>query len=252
MLAIRYKIDYNYMIRSIVGCSFLPYMLSKRNVRTEEKMKERLKIILTGLGIIIFAVIGLWEYIQMFLYFDIPQAIVVMPIAGMVAAITLRKYCFIILPSMAAVSVVYQLVEDQVSFVGTTDSSKIQIILNIIPILVAFMLIGIGGGFLVRVLINRNKSRGVSIICCVLGIFVTFGGSLVLFHNPLYPFMARHAIHRYAEKYDSEGYKVSEVTVYFSYEELEYQGWVVMSDGVIYPVYHERETGKVYDLTDLS
>lgn len=215
-------------------------------------MKERLKIILTGLGIIIFAVIGLWEYIQMFLYFDIPQVIVVMPIAGMLAAISLRKYCFIILPSMIAVSVVYQLVEDQVSFIGSSDSSKIQIILNIVPILVIFMLVGIGGGFLVRVLVNRNKSRVVGVICCVLGIAVTFGGSFALFRNPLYPFMARHAIHRYAEKYDSEGYRVSEVLVYFSYEELEYQGRIVMSDGVIYPVYHERGTGKVYDLTDLS
>ena len=172
-----------------------------------KKMKERLKIILTGLGIIIFAVIGLWEYMQMFLYFDIPQIIVVMPVVGMLAAIL---------------------------------------------ILVIFMLVGVGGGFLVRVLVNKNKSRVVGSICCVLGILVTFGGSLVMFHNPLYPFLARHAIHNYAEKYDSERYKVSEVIVYFSYEELEYQGRVVMSDGVIYAVYHERETGKVYDLTDLS
>lgn len=215
-------------------------------------MRERLKIILTGLGIIIFAVTGLWEYIQMFLYFDIPQVIVVMPVAGMLAAISLRKYCFAVLPSMIAVSVVYQLVEDQASVIGSTDSSKIQIMLNILPILVAFMLIGIGGGFLVRVLINRKKSGAAGIICCVLGVLVTFGGSLVMFRNPLYPFMARYAIRQYADQYDSEHYKVSEVVVYFSYEELEYQGRVVMSDGVIYPVYHERETGKVYDLTDLS
>lgn len=217
-----------------------------------KKMKERLKIILTGLGIIIFAVIGLWEYMQMFLYFDIPQIIVVMPVVGMLAAILLRKYCFVVLPAMIAVSVVYQLVEDQVSAIGNADSSKIEIMLNILPILVIFMLVGVGGGFLVRVLVNKNKSRVVGSICCVLGILVTFGGSLVMFHNPLYPFLARHAIHNYAEKYDSERYKVSEVIVYFSYEELEYQGRVVMSDGVIYAVYHERETGKVYDLTDLS
>lgn len=215
-------------------------------------MKERLKIILTGLGIIIFAVVGLWEYMQMYLYFDIPQAIVIMPVVGALAAILLRKYCFVVLPAMIAVSVVYQLVEDGVSSVGSVDGSKIGIMLNILPILTAFMMIGIGGGFLVRVLVNGNKSRVAGIICCVLGVLVTFGAGLAMFRNPLYPFLAKNAIHRYAEKYESEQYAVSEVIVYYSYDELEYQGKVVMSDGVIYVIYHERSTGNVYDLTDLS
>ena len=70
----------------------------------DEKMKERLKIILTGLGIIILAIIGLWVYMQMYLYFDLPQVIVIMPVVGAVSAILFRKYCFLVVLATTAVS----------------------------------------------------------------------------------------------------------------------------------------------------
>lgn len=208
-------------------------------------MKERLKIILGGLGIIIFAIIGLWEYMQMFMCFDLPQVIVVMPVVGAVAAVWLRKYSFLVLAAVTAVSVVYQLVEKG-------GGSRIAIILNILPIILILTLVGIAGGFLVRVLLNRQRPKPAGIICCILGAVITFGGGAAMFGNPFYPFVARHAIHSYAQKYDTEQYRVSKVTVYYSIEDLEYQGRVEMSDGVVYAVYHERATGNVYDLTDLS
>ncbi len=73
-----------------------------------------------------------------------------------------------------------------------------------------------------------------------------------MFGNPLYPFKARFDINRYVQKYESENYPISKISVYYSMEDLEYQGKVEMSDGVIFVVYHERESGNVYDLTDLS
>lgn len=208
-------------------------------------MKERLKIILSGLGIIILAIIGLWEYMQMFMYFDLPQVIVIMPLVGAAAAICLRKYSFLVLASTAAVCIVYQMV-------AGGEISKAAIILNILPIILIFTLVGIAGGFLVRVLINGQRPKAVGILCCVLGVVFTLGGGIAMFRNPLYPFVARHAINSYAQKFDTEDYRVSKVSVYYSIEDLEYQGRVEMSDGVIYAIYHERATGKVYDLTDLS
>lgn len=211
----------------------------------DKKMNERLKIILTGLGIIILAIIGLWEYMQMFLYFDLPQVIVIMPVVGAAAAILFRKYCFLVVLATTAVSIVYQMVEKG-------QNSKIAIILNILPIILLFMLAGIAGGFLIRVLCNGNRPNVVGIICCVLGVVLTFGGSVAMFGNPLYPFKARFDINHYAQKYGSENYPISKISVYYSVEDLEYQGKVEMSDGVIFVVYHERESGNVYDLTDLS
>lgn len=210
----------------------------------DDKMKERLKIILSGLGIIIFAIIGLWEYMQIFMYYDYPQVIVVMPVVGAVAAVTLRKFSFLVLAATAAVSIVYQMVEKG-------GESKISIIMNILPVLLIFMLIGIAGGFLVRVLINGHRPKAVGIVCCILGVVLTFGSSVAMFGNPLYPLLARHAITDYAQKYDTEDYKISKVSVYYSITDMEYQGRVEMSDGVVYAVYHDRSTGNVYDLTDL-
>ena len=208
-------------------------------------MKERLKIILTGLGIIILAIIGLWEYMQMFLYFDLPQVIVIMPVVGAVSAILFRKYCFLVVLATTAVSIVYQMIEKG-------QNSKTAIILNILTVILLFRLAGIAGGFLIRVIGNGNRPKAVGIICCVVGVVLTLGGSVAMFGNPLYPFTARHAIHRYAQKYGSENYPISKVSVYYSIGDQEYQGRVEMSDGVIFVVYHERESGKVYDLTDLS
>lgn len=211
-------------------------------------MKERLKIILTGLGIIVFSVLGLWEYMQMQVGYDVPQVVVVMPAAGLLAAALLGKFSFAVPVCTMVVSVVYQIAvgEEMNQFV---TNSKINTILNILPYIILFELIGIAGGFLVRVLLKGRKSKAVGIVCCVLGVLLGFGGGVVMFGNPLYPFVARHAITSYAEKYDTEDYKVSNVVIYYSMEDMEYQGRVIMSDGVIYALYHTKESGEVTELS---
>lgn len=215
-------------------------------------MKERFKKISKGLLIIVFSLAGMWEYMQLYLYFDLPQAMVLMPVFGCLAAVFLKKISFIVPAVTIVICSIYQMIEDRVSAAGSVESSKINIILNILPVIILFMMLGIAAGFLVRVLINRKKSKVVGIICCVLGIVLTFGSGVVMFGNPLYPFMARGAISSYAGKYDSEDYRVSQTVIFYSIDELEYEAKVIMSDGIVYAVYHDRETGEVYEIDNKS
>ncbi len=211
-------------------------------------MKERFKKIITGLLLTAFSIAGLWEYMQLYLYFDLPQAVVILPFVGAAAAIVLKKLSLIVPALTAVISIVYQLVETRSSSVGIIEISKFNIILNILPIIILLMFVGIGGGLLVRVLINRKKPRIAGILCCILGIVLVFGGGVIMFGNPLYPFLAKHAVNNYAEKFDREDYRVSEVSIFYSIESLEYEGRVVMSDGYVYALYHEKESGKVYEI----
>ncbi len=216
-------------------------------------MKERFKKIMTGLGIVIFSVVGLWEYMQMYLYYDLPQIVVIMPICGCVAAVCLRKLSFVVPVTTILVCIVYQLVEKNVTiFQGFVINSKINTILNILPVILIFMFIGIAGGFLIRVLINRKKRLAVGILCCAVGVALTVATGIAMFGNPLYPFLARHAVNSYAERFNTDTYRVGEVSVFYSVDDLEYQGLVVMSDGVTYALYHDRATGNVYELDNGS
>lgn len=209
-------------------------------------MKERLKKILTGLGIIALSVAGLWEYIQLFMYYDVPQPVIIMPLIGMLTAVFIRKIWFVVPICTALICIVYQMVDEGKNFEGIVTISKFNIILNILPVIIILMLVGIAGGFLVRVLINGRKPRALGIFCCMAGVVVTLGAGLVMYQNPLYPFMARHAIVSYGKTFNKDNYKVSEVQVFYSMEDQEYQGRVVMSDGVIYPLYYDRSSGNVY------
>jgi hypothetical protein len=210
-------------------------------------MKQRFKKIMTGLLLTAFSIVGLWEYMQLYLYFDLPQAIVVLPLFGAVSAIVLKKLSLLTPVFTAVISVVYQIVETRSSSVGIVEVSKIKIILNILPIIIIFMFLGIGGGLLIRVLINGKKSKAAAIPCCVLGIVLSVGSGIFMFHNPLYPFLAKHQVKQYAKQYDTADYPVSEVSIYYSLEDLEYEGRVVMSDGYVYALYHEKSTGSVYE-----
>ncbi len=208
-------------------------------------MKERFKKISVGLFIILLSLVGLWEYMQLYLYFDIPQAVVLLPVAGALSAIFLKKLGWLVPGTTILICIVYQLVEKRSSSVGIVETSKIKVILSILPVVIILMALGMAGGFLVRVLIRRKRSLAVGILCCLLGVFITFGGSVVMFGNPLYPFMAKAAVDRYAKKFESDSYKISEVSVYYSLEDLQYQGRVVMSDGIVYALYHDRDSGEV-------
>ena len=73
-------------------------------------MKERFKKIITGLLLTAFSVAGLWEYMQLYLYFDLPQAVVILPVVGAVAAVVLKKLSLIVPALTAVISIVYQMV----------------------------------------------------------------------------------------------------------------------------------------------
>lgn len=208
----------------------------------EEAVKERSEIIRAGLGIIIFTVAGVWEYIQLHANYDLPQVMVVVPIIGCLAAVWLRKYSFIVLGAVAVMSVIYQFMESGADALAES--------LMLLPVPILFLMLGIAGGFLIRVLINGNKSRVAGIACCALGAVLTFGAGAAVFRNPLYPFAARRSMNSYAQKYNSEEYPVSKVWIYFNMSNMEYEGQVIMSDGERAVFYHEKSTGKVYDLTE--
>lgn len=208
-------------------------------------MKERFKKISAGLLITLLSLVGLWEYMQLYLFFDIPQAVVILPVVGALSAILLKKLGWVVPGVAVLICIVYQLVEKRSSSVGIVETSKVKVILSILPVIIIFMILGIAGGFLVRVLIRRKRSLAVGIFCCLLGVFLTFGSSVVMFGNPLYPFMAKASINHYAKKFQSDSYKISEVSVYYSLEDLQYQGRVVMSDGIVYALYHDRASGEV-------
>ena len=208
------------------------------------EVKERLRIILRAMGIILFSIVGLWEYMQMQLGYDVPQVVVVMPVAGMLAAVCLQRFSFLVPVCTIVISVVYQLVGGE-KINQIVINSKINTILNLLPYIILFEMLGIAGGFLIRVLLNRKKPLGVAIACGIAGLVLTFGSGVVMYGNPLYPFLAGHAITSYAQKYETEEYKISRVVVSYSMEDMEYQGKVVMSDGVIYALYHSKETGEI-------
>ena len=189
----------------------------------EKKLKERLKKILTGLFITLLSLVGLWEYMQLYLYFDIPQAVVILPAAGAISAILLKRLGWLVPGASMLICIVYQLMEKKSSSVGIVETSKIKVILSILPVVIIFMVLGIAGGFLVRVLIQGKRPLAVGIVCCLLGVLITFGGSVVMFGNPLYPFMAKASVNHYAKKFESSSYKISEVSVYYSLEDLQYQ-----------------------------
>lgn len=208
------------------------------------EVKERKRIIFTGLGILLFSIAGLWEYMQMQTGFDVPQTVVVMPVVGMLCAVCLQKSGFIVPVCTIVISVVFQMVSGE-EFKQIVINSKINTILNLLPYIIIFEMLGMAGGFLIRVIINRKKPVAAGIICGIAGLFLTFGSGVLMYGNPLYPFLARQAVTSCAKKYDTGEYKISQVIVSYSMEDMEYQGKVVMSDGVIYALYHSKETGEV-------
>lgn len=208
-------------------------------------MKERFKKIMNVLALVIFSIAALWEYMQFYMYYDLPQIVVVLPIIGLLAAVALKKWSFILLGTTALTSIVFQFIEDPQDGLGYVDTSKIEIIVKILPAVLLFLLIGIAAGLLVRAAFRKDRHISLRILFCGLGIIVAFAAGIILFRNPLYPFIARHQIHQYAQKYDTKEYPVSDVVVYYSYTDLQYLGRVVMSDGVIYPLSHDIKTGEV-------
>ena len=96
-------------------------------------MKERFKKIMNVLYLVIFSIAALWEYMQFFMYYDLPQIVVILPIIGLLAAVALKKWSFLLLGTTTLMAVVFQLIEDPQDGLGYVDTSKITIILKILP-----------------------------------------------------------------------------------------------------------------------
>ena len=206
-------------------------------------MKERWKTIRTGLLIIAFTIVGVLEYVQLMQSFDLPQMLFVIPIVGAVSMIVLKKLCFFVPVCTILLSCIYQILAGDANAVARlqTNASGVAIILfECLSILLVFELIGIGGGAPIRVLIAKKRSLAAGIIACVAGVLVTLGPYLVIFHNPLYPIMARQQLSRYADEHLAD-YVIAEKNVYFSMKTSDYVCRVSMADGEIRIVYFDKD-----------
>lgn len=202
-------------------------------------MRERWSKIRTGLFIILFVVIGVVEYVQLMNSFDVPQVILVMPIVGAMSFITLRKYSFLVPVCTILLACAYQITAGEanaIRYLQTTAPGIARILLYVLPICILFELVGIGGGALIRVLINRKKHIAVGVLCCLAGLLLVFGPYGFLYRNPLYPIQARLALGRYAENTFTD-YPISEKAVYFDIATSRYRCRVTMADGALHLIY---------------
>lgn len=206
-------------------------------------MKERWKTIRTGLVMIALSVIGLLEYVQLVQAFDLPQMMLVIPITGALAVIWLKKMSFVVPACTILLACIYQILagdSNAIAELQTSAASIAMILMECLSILVVFELIGMGGGALVRVLLNQKKERWLGVVCCILGVVVTVGPYLVLFRNPLYPLIARNQLTSYAEEHFTD-YPIAEKKVFFSMQSSNYQCRVAMADGQIRVIYINEE-----------
>lgn len=206
-------------------------------------MKERWKTIRTGLLMIALSVIGLLEYVQLVQAFDLPQMMFVIPLTGALAMIFLKKKSFVVPVCTILLASIYQILagdSNAITELQTNAASIAIILMECLSILVVFELIGMGGGALIRVLLNKNKSRWLGVVCCVLGVVVTLGPYFLLYKNPLYPMLARKQLTSYAEEHFTD-YPIAEKKVYFSMQISNYQCRVAMADGQIRVIYINEE-----------
>lgn len=206
-------------------------------------MKERWRTIRTGLIMIALSVIGLLEYVQLVQAFDLPQMLLVIPLVGALAMIFLKKMSFVVPICTILLACIYQILAGDSNAIAElqTNATSIAIILmECLSILVVFELIGMGGGALIRVLLNKKKGLWLGVICCVLGVVVTVGPYFLLFHNPLYPLVARNKLTTYAEEHFTD-YPIADKKVYYSMQISDYQCRVAMADGQIRVIYINEE-----------
>lgn len=198
-------------------------------------MKERMKILRTGLILIALTVVGLLEYVQLVQAFDLPQMMLVIPIVGALAMIFLGKLGFAVPICTVLLACFYQILAGDANAIAElqTSAKSIAIILmECMSILLAFELIGMGGGALIRILTQKKKSLCTGVVCTVVGVLLILGPYVALFHNPLYPVMARHKLTSYAEEHFTD-YPIAEKKVYYSMQVSDYQCRVAMADGQI-------------------
>ena len=203
-------------------------------------MKEqRMKILRKGLILIVLAVVGLVEYVQLVQAFDLPQMMFVIPLVGALAMIFLGKLSFAVPVCTIFLACVYQILvgkSNAIAELQTSARSIAVILLECLSVLLFFGLMGMGGGALIRVLIQKKKNLSIGVTCCVVGVLLVLGLFFLLFHNPLYPIRARQKLSAYAEEHFTD-YPIAEKKMYYSMKVSDYQCRVVMADGQIRVIY---------------
>ncbi|MCH5251583.1 MAG: hypothetical protein J1F22_01300 [Lachnospiraceae bacterium] len=201
-------------------------------------MKERWIKIQTALIVLVLVAFGVVEYIQLMNAFDLPQVMLVMPVTGAVSVIVLKKFSFLVPVGTALLACMYQIVagdSNAITYLQTNAGSVLRILAYVLPICLLFMLLGMGGGALIRVLINRKKKIAVGVVCLIAGLVIIFTPYLFVFGNPLYPIQARIRLNRYAEENFTDD-EITEKRIYFSMQTSDYQCRVFMSDGVLHQI----------------
>lgn len=204
-------------------------------------MKERWIKIRTGLCVILFTVIGLLEYVQLMESFDLPQIVLLMPVVGALTMITLKKWSFLVPVLTIVFSCMYQITAGNANAIyelRTNATSVALVLLQCLSVLIIFEGIGMGGGALIRVLINKNKKASLGIVSCVLGVIAILGPYVAIFHNPLYPLTARTDLKQKAEQQFTD-YEIAEKKIYYSLQDSQYVCRVSMSDGQIRMIYEK-------------
>ena len=106
-------------------------------------MKERWKKIRVGVWIVVLVVIGVVEYIQLMDSFDLPQVMLIMPIVGAVAFITLRKYSFVVPVFTILFASAYQIVagnSNAMTYLQSDAGSIARILMYVLPVCMVFEL----------------------------------------------------------------------------------------------------------------
>lgn len=212
----------------------------------EEAMRERWKKIRTGTLTIAFIIIGILEYGALMKYFDLPQVMLIVPLIGAASYIFLKKSCLTVFGCTALCSALYQLVAGDANAIARLQTNAVSIAIILFQCLIVLLIleaIGIGGGALICLSRNRDKKSAVRITACILGVLVTVGPYLAIYHNPLYPLTARIELNRYVEE-NLTDYPIANKMVYYSLPNLNYECRVAMSDGKIRIVGYDIE-GKI-------
>lgn len=204
-----------------------------------ERLKKHGRLMWMGLAVIAFAIAGLVEYTQLMQAFDLPQVMLLVPLVGALSVIILKKYSFLVPVCTVFLACVYQILaggSNAIANLQTGAGSTAIILLQCLSVLLLFELFGMAGGALICVLIGKKRGICVGVLCCIAGVFLTLGPYVALFHNPLYPVLARNKLTSYAKEHFADQ-PVFERRVYYSMQTSDYQCRVVLSDGEIRVIY---------------
>ena len=210
---------------------------------TDRNKQKKFYFLLKSLAIVVASLVALWEFIQLFVSYDIPQVIVIMPIIGLLTALIVGKYFFIPTVLGLIMSAAYLNFEKEPQFIAN-NASDISTFLNLGIIIVVFTFIGAVGGLILRKAVKGLDTKVLRPILAVVGIALAIAPGIVFYRNPLYPIFPRTSISEAAKQFEKTDYKIVKTTILYNFDSLEYEARVVMVDGVIYPLYYNSSDRK--------